>query len=192
MSISGGSSPILRWRAMCFRPDMPRYLHAAARAGVLAFLAVSAAACSAYRISEPHAEVLHPFAPIPTDFARVCVIRTSRLAQLVTFPTLDNGALVGATRGPTFFCYKAEPGEHTLRIQADEPTVETLHAEGGRSYYLHETIPLFAFIMHCNATWVSEQKARELVDDSTYEVITETPSAERLPDPVPFAKAASR
>jgi hypothetical protein len=170
---------------------MPCYLRAAVRSGALAFLAVTAAACSSYRISEPRAEVLHPFAPIPAEFARVCVIRTSRLAQAVAFPTLDNGALVGATKGPTFFCYKAEPGEHTLRIQADEPTVEKLHAEGGRSYYLHETIPLFAFIMHCNLTWVSEAKARELVDDSTYEVITDTPASEHPPDAIPYARAAA-
>jgi len=172
---------------------MPPSLHAAARAGVLAFLAVTAAACSPYRISEPRAEVLHPFAPIPNDFARVCVIRTSRLAQAVPFPTLDNGALVGATKGPTFFCYKAEPGEHTLRIQTDEPTVVNLHAEGGASYYLHETLPFsFMLVIACNATWVSESKARELVDDSSYEVLTATPATEHPPDPIPYAKAASR
>jgi hypothetical protein len=172
---------------------MPRTLHTAARAGSLSLVvlfAVTAAACSSYRISEPRAEVLHPFAPIPEDFARVCVIRTSRLAQAVPFPTLDNGVLVGATKGPTFFCYKAEPGEHTLRIQADEPTVVKLQAEGGRSYYLHETIPL-AFVMHCNATWVSEPKARELVDDSSYEVLTATLATEHPPDPIPYARAAS-
>ena len=166
-------------------------LHAAVRTGVLAFLALTTAACSAYRIAEPQAEVLHPFAPIPEDFARVCMIRTSRLAQAVTFATLDNGMLVGATKGPTFFCYKAEPGEHTLRIEADEPTTVKLSAVGGRSYYLHEKVP-FAFIMRCNASFVSEQKARELVDDSTYEVITKTPASEHPPDAVPFARAASR
>ena len=136
-------------------------------------------------------EVLHPFAPIPADFARVCVIRTSHLAQAVTFSTLDNGTLVGATKGPTFFCYKAEPGEHTLRIEADEPTTVKLQAEGGKSYYLHQKVP-FGFMLRCDAEWVSEQDARELVDDSTYEVIVETPSAEHLPDAIPYAKAASR
>ena len=164
------------------------------RTGALVFLAscaLGAAACSSYRISEPHGEVLHPFAPIPADFARICIIRTSRMAQAVAFPTLDNGTLVGATKGPTFFCYKAEPGEHTLRIQADEPTIVKLQAEGGRSYYLHETIP-FSFIMHCNATWVSEPKARDLIDDASYEVLTEAPATEHLPDAVPYAKAASR
>lgn len=172
--------------------SMPRSLHAAACAGVLAFLAVTAAACSPYRISEPRAEVLHPFAPIPDDFARVCVIRTSRLAQAVAFPTLDNDKLVGATKGPTFFCYKAEPGEHTLRIKADDSTVVKLHAEGGRSYYLHETLPFaFALVLTVKATWVSEAAARELVDDSSYEVLTETPATEHPPDAIPYANAAS-
>jgi hypothetical protein len=157
---------------------------------LFAVLALTATACSAYRIAEPRGEVLHPFAPIPADFARVCMIRTSHLAQAVTFATLDNGALVGATRGPTFFCYKAEPGEHTLRIEADEPATVKLVAVGGASYYLHEKVP-FSFVMHCDPELVSEQKARELVDDSTYEIITSTPSSEHPPDPIPFARAAA-
>ena len=170
---------------------MSSSLPVAVRTGVFAFLAMTAAACSAYRIAEPRAEVLHPFAPIPEDFARVCIIRTSHLAQAVAFATLDNGALVGATKGPTFFCYKAEPGEHTLRIESDEPTVVKLHAEGGKSYYLHERIPFLQLVMHCDADFVSEQKARELVEDSTYEVITQTPATEHPPDAVPFARAAT-
>ena len=165
------------------------------RPSFLAFVgltAVACTACSAYRIAEPHGEVLHPFAPIPEDFARVCVIRTTRLAQAITFATLDNGALVGATRGPTFFCYKAEPGAHVLRIEADEPATVKLEAVGGKSYYLHEKIPFFQLVMHCDPAWVSEAKARDLVEDSTYEVITQTPASEHPPDPVPYARAAVR
>jgi hypothetical protein len=163
----------------------------AALALTLTALVLGGSACSPYRIAAPHGEVLHPFAPIPTEFARVCVIRTSRMAQAVTFTTFDNGALVGATKGPTFFCYKAEPGDHALRIEADEPTSVTLHAEGGKSYYLHQKVP-FALMLRCDAAWVSEPVARDLVDDSTYEVLTQTPSGAAPPDPIPFAKAASR
>ncbi len=158
---------------------------------LVAASALTAAACSPYRIAEPQSAVLHPFAPIPGEFARVCVIRTSRLAQAVTFPTLDNGALVGATRGPTFFCYRAEPGEHVLRIEADSPTTVKLVAEGGKSYYLHQKVP-FGFMIHADGEWVSEPRARELVEDSTYEIITQTPSSEQPPDPVPYARAATR
>jgi hypothetical protein len=164
---------------------------AAVRLSALALLALCAAgvsACASYRIAEPHAEVLHPFTPIPTDFARVCVVRTSRLAFAQPFPMTDNGMLVGATKGLTFFCYKAEPGEHTLRIEADEPAVEKLYAAGGRSYYLHETIPLSPAV-RCEVTFVSEEKARELVARSTYEVLTDTPSTEHPPDAIPYAKA---
>jgi hypothetical protein len=155
---------------------------------VLALLAAGASACASYRIAEPHVEVLNPFTPIPTDFARVCVVRTSRLAFAQAFPMTDNGMLVGATKGLTFFCYKAEPGEHTLRIEADEPVVEKLYAAGGRSYYLHETIPLSPAV-RCEVTFVSEPKARELMDRATYEVLTDTPSSEHPPDAIPYAKA---
>jgi len=148
-----------------------------------------AAACSSYRISEPRAEVLHPFAPIPEEFARVCVIRTSRLAQAVAFPTHDNGVLVGATKGPTFFCYKAEPGEHTLLIQADSSTTVQLTAAGGKSYYLHQKVP-FGFTMKCEAAWVTEPEARALVDDSSYEIVTQGPGAGPLPGAIPYASAA--
>jgi hypothetical protein len=161
---------------------------ASAAFAVLSFSALSAAACSSYRIAEPRSKVLHPFAPIPADFARVCVIRTSRIGQALTFPTFDNGTLVGATKGPTFFCYKAEPGEHVLRTEADEPTTVALRAEGGKSYYLHQKVP-FAFIVRADGVWVSEPVARDLVEDATYEVVTEAPSSEGPPAAVPFAKA---
>lgn len=169
----------------------PRLGVTLAGAALVVVSAASSAACSSYRISEPRAEVLHPFAPIPADFARICVIRTSRLAQAVAFATMDNDALVGATKGPTFFCYKAEPGAHVLRIEADKSTTVQLRAEGGKSYYLHEKVP-FAFIIRCDAVWVSESRARDLVDDSTYEVLTQTPKSQQLPGAVPFARAASR
>lgn len=157
----------------------------------LACVAATASACSSYRIAAPRSEVLHPFAPIPTEFARVCTIRTSRLSQAVTFAVHDNGTLVGATKGPTFFCYKAEPGDHTIGVQADDTTTVTLHAEGGKSYYLHQKVP-FGFMVKCDAVWVTEQAAHELVDDSSYEVIVQAPNGAAPPNAVPFAKAIAR
>ena len=38
---------------------------------------------------------------------------------------------------------------------------------------------------------MSEAEARELVDDSSYEVLTETPTTEHPPDAIPYANAAS-
>jgi hypothetical protein len=162
--------------------------------GAILVLGLTGAACSPYRVSEPHGEVLHPFAPIPQEFARVCVIRTSRLAQAIAFPTRDNGALVGATKGPTFFCYRAEPGEHTLQIESEAPTSVDLRAEAGKSYYLHQKVPFdpFALKMRCETAWVDEPTARRLVESSSYEVITQAPDGGPTPDPIPYAKAASR
>jgi hypothetical protein len=167
----------------------------AMRLSIPAFFVLGlAGACSPYKVSEPQGAVLHPFAPIPQEFARVCVIRTSQLAQAIAFPTKDNGALVGATKGPTFFCYRAEPGEHTLAIETEAPTSVELRAEGGKSYYLHQKVPFdpFALKMRCETAWVDETVARKLVDKSSYEVVTQGPNGEALPEPVPYAKAASR
>jgi hypothetical protein len=189
--VAGDGKLLLELARCVLAPAAMSLRHGASAALALTVLALTGAACSPYRIAAPRAEVLHPFAPIPSEFARVCVIRTSHMAQAVTFTTFDNGALVGATKGPTFFCYKAEPGDHALRIEADEPTSLTFRAEGGQSYYLHQKVP-FALMLRCDAAWVSQPVARDLVDDSTYEVLTQTPSGEPPPAPIPFAKAASK
>lgn len=67
-------------------------------------------------------------------------MRTSVLAAAVTFPTRDNGVLVGATRGPTHFCYLAEPGEHVVTIGADATETATITAEAGRTYVLEQEV----------------------------------------------------
>lgn len=156
--------------------------------GVL--LGVAAIGCSPYRVSQPHEAVLHPFAPIPREFARVCAIRTEVYAAQLAFPTYDNGALVGVTKGATFFCYKAEPGEHTIRVDSDPPFSTELHAEAGKSYYLHERVPV-ELVPRCIASWVTEERAKDLVEASSYET-TSVAHGEAPPDAVPYAKAASR
>jgi hypothetical protein len=42
------------------------------------------------------------------------VLRPQWIAAAVTAPVHDNGRLVGATRGPTYFCYAAQPGHHVI------------------------------------------------------------------------------
>src|SRR5215813_9520930 len=92
-------------------------------------LALSAPACASWKLSEPDTVAVHPFLPHPAHVAKVCVIRTSALEHGVTFVSRDNGVLVGATRGPTYFCYYAEPGEHDLSIEADSWASAQLHAQ---------------------------------------------------------------
>jgi hypothetical protein len=156
---------------------------------VLVLVAALVAGCTSWKLAPPTTPQVAPFGPPAPTVAKVCVVRTSVLAQLVTFPTHDDGVLVGATRGPSFFCYLAEPGEHEIAIEADEQEDATLTAAAGRTYYLHEEVDNILGYVKCRSVWVTEDVARTLVPDVDYEVLVGVPGTEKLPGDPPFAPA---
>lgn len=163
-------------------------MNIATRLALLAALAL--AGCSSYRLSEPLSPA-SPFQDPPRDRAQICVFRTSVLAQAVTFPVRDNGVLVGATRGPSHFCYLAEPGRHAIIVEADEPEHAQIEARPGGRYYLAQEVDnLFGWVK-CRAAWVTEEVARDLAERSAYQVLSGVPGNERLPSEVPHAPAAT-
>jgi hypothetical protein len=144
--------------------------------------------CTSYHLAEPRA--LPPVTP-PPGLGRVCVVRTSPIAMAVTFPVRDNGALVGATRGPGGFCYDAEPGHHTIAIEADEPDRAEIEVEpGGRYFLLQEVENVFGYV-RCRSAWIAERVGEEKLADVPYRVLVGVPGRERLPGALPYA-AASR
>jgi hypothetical protein len=149
-----------------------------------------AVGCTSWHLAEPTGPQVAPFGPAAPAVATVCVVRTSILAQAVVFPTHDNGVLVGATRGPTYFCYLAEPGAHTIDIEADEDAQATLMVAAGGRYFLHEEVDNILGYVKCRAVWVTEEAARALVADSDYQVLSGVPGEERLPAVPPYAPAA--
>jgi hypothetical protein len=155
---------------------------------VLGLLALSAA-CTSYKLTEPDRALPAMGADFPQSAARVCVVRTSVLAGAVTFPTRDNGVLVGATRGPTHFCYLAEPGHHDIAIEADEAEHAKLDAVAGRSYYLKQEVDNVLGYVKCRGVWVDEAEAKGLLEASTYEVLSGVPGSDTLPPNPPFAPA---
>lgn len=159
---------------------------------VLVALGATLVACSSYGIAPPKQPVLHPFHDIAKeDFARVCVIRTNGYyARAVTFVTHDNGVLVGATKGGTYFCYQAEPGRHVMRLEADGESEVIFTAAKGESYYLREEAPWHLWKLTPKGVWLDEQEAREEIVDSTYEILVEAPSKENLQGQPIFVKAA--
>ncbi len=96
----------------------------------LALLPLFAAACSRYdvRLGDPPAEALT--AP-RAGLSRVCLARQAGVGALLTAPVRDNGLTVGATEGPSWFCWSAGPGFHTLTVEvSDAPPLElTLNGE---------------------------------------------------------------
>ncbi len=165
--------------------NRPRWMPIVAAA--LACLPV--AGCTSWKLSAPDARAPMPFDDVPAGAARVCVVRTSILALAVPFPTHDDGVLVGATRGQSFFCYVAEPGEHEIAIDADETEYAKLTARAGESYYLHEEVDNVFGWVKCRAVWIHAEEAKELVAGADHRVLVGVPGSEKLPPAVPFAPA---
>jgi hypothetical protein len=147
-----------------------------------------AAGCTSYDLAAPTLPVA-PFAAPPADRAQICVIRASVMAMAVTFPVHDGGMLVGATRGPGFFCYAAAPGRHVIATEADETEVAALIAAPGGRYYLKQEVDNILGYVKCRAIWVTEPVARELLEDVAPGVLVGVPGEERLPGEAPFAPA---
>lgn len=156
------------------------------------------AACSPYSLREVDAPPLQAFGPSPrTDVATVCVIRPSHFAVGVTFVVHDNGQLVGATRGESYFCYEAEPGAHRIASSTgdsiDKPGSALLAAEAGHRYWLHQDFDNVFGVIVDKLQWVDEARARELVRDGAcgYDVLEGVPGDEKLPASPPFAAATA-
>ena len=119
------------------------------------------------------------------------MIRTAHIALAVIFPVRDNGVLVGATRGPTYFCYLAEPGDHSLVIESDTVEGAVLTAEPNGHYFLHQEVDNIFGWVRSRSAWVSEGVARDLLRESNYEVLARVPGSERLPMAPVRARARS-
>ena len=156
------------------------------RVWMIVFL-LSSVGCTSWKLSPPATAAVHPSSAPPASAAKICVVRTSVLAQAVTFPTHDNGVLVGATRGPTHFCYLAEPGEHEISIEADEVEKAKLTAEAGKSYFLKQEVDNIFGYVKCRAVWLAEAEANNLFESSTHEVLVGVPGSESLPPNPPYA-----
>ncbi len=156
------------------------------RALVLVALVASLSACSSWKVQPPRRPVLEPFAALPPGAAEVCVLRTSVLAQAVAFPTRDNGVLVGATKGPTYFCYLAGEGHHVIDIESDDDDEARLVVEAGKRYWLKQEVDFLFGHVSCRPVWLDESVAREELASAEHEVLVGVPGDEKLPGDRPF------
>lgn len=155
-----------------------------ARPAARVLLGIWAAACSPYSLGDPPENpdlATRPFTPYIDSMASVCVIRTARLALAVTFTVHDNEVLVGATRGLSWFCYRAQPGRHVITMTSDDGSqrFEALLDERGRYYFeqglqynLGEVIP--------QGKWIDEPAARPLFERSHHRILQGAPASETL------------
>lgn len=164
------------------RPSDRRRNHR--KASLLLAAAASVLACSPYRLALAPAEpgaVVQPFTTYIDGMATVCVIRSAQLALAVTFTVHDNKLLVGATRGPTYFCYRAQPGRHQIGIASDDGELhfDVLLEPRGR-YYLDQRLRSeFGFVVP-QGGWVDEVTAAQLLRRSEHRVLQGAPASEQM------------
>jgi hypothetical protein len=132
--------------------------------------------------------------PARAEVGTICVIRSSPFARAVTFIVHDNQTLVGATKGDSYFCYEAEPGNHVIVSDTfdsvDTPGRTAITVEAGARYWLKQDHANSFGSVTSVLAWLDPQSAADLVAKCSYRRITEAPAHEALPPAVPFAIAA--
>ncbi len=157
----------------------------------LALLAL--AACSPYSTSGSTTPAIPAFGPARPDVATICVIRSSPYARAVTFIVHDNQTLVGATKGDSYFCYEAEPGDHVIVSDTfdsvDNPGRTVVSVEAGERYWLMQDHSNNFGSVTSKLAWIDGNAASQLIAGCEYRVVTAVPGHEQVPPPVPFAPA---
>jgi hypothetical protein len=162
-------------------------------------LALTLTACSSYAIRTTSATDVHLEVLPPPGLGLVCAVRPHIGAWLVPFVFRDNGNLVGGTRGPSYFCYLAEPGEHVIVAEggddSDRMFGTTTHDSAkitivpGRRYFLHQTLGNVFGVS--GLQWVDEQRGRELMADCQWADLEATPAEDHPPGRLPIARATT-
>ncbi len=145
--------------------------------------------CYSYGLRKPATPPVDAFAALD-GVGQICVMRPHWHAAAVTAVVHDDGQLVGATRGPTYFCYAAEPGHHVIDSKADTDEDATVDVEPGKRYYLHQIVDNIFGVVRTRLAWVTEDEAHRLIARCGYRVLTSVPGDERLPSPAPVPALA--
>jgi hypothetical protein len=127
--------------------------------------------------------------PLAAGAAQVCVLRPDSMARDVSMPVRDNGRLVGATRGATFFCWLAAPGEHQITSVDDDTGPMLLRARAGTHYWLHQDVTELAGSIHAHLDWVDKATAHEMIEECDDRVRVAVPGHDDEPAAMAIAPA---
>jgi hypothetical protein len=150
----------------------------------LGALFVALAACAPQRMQRA---VVADLGAVPSVAARVCVLRPASIAAGVTMELRDNGRLVGATRGSTFVCWLAAPGDHQITSIDDDTGPSFLQARAGQQYWLHQEVTTLGGDLHAHLDWVDDATANELLDSCNQRVLVGIPGHEERTDALAVA-----
>ena len=151
--------------------------------GATALLACALGGCSGYAVhttatSPPY----DPFGRLPLSHGQVCVFRPATIGAALITPVLDNGVVVGATQGPSYFCYLAGPGEHRVSVEVSDAETFTLSVDTGHRYFLEHRVEVGRDALVA----VDGHRAADLVKRCDYATVVEAPRGRPLPPVVPY------
>ena len=149
------------------------------------FLFASLAGCSSYTLATPRHARIDAFGPVPGGVGQVCVFRPHPSGPRLTLAILDDGKMVGATRGAGYFCYLAAPGQHQIVAEDGDVEPANLAVEAGHRYFLHHAVNLGPDAFE----WIDAAEARVLVSECPYTEVIDAPADEPLPTDKPVAPA---
>ncbi len=125
---------------------------------------------------------------VPAYAARVCVVRPEATDASTTMKVLDNGRLVGATRGRTYTCWLAMPGAHQITADADDTGPTYLDVQPGARHFLHlEVTAIIGGDTHAHLDTVDERTANDLIDACDTRVIVSVPGHDDTTGAMPIA-----
>lgn len=145
----------------------------------------SVGACSGYGMRDGAAPEFAGVSKASPQHASVCVFRPHGLGTSVVATVSDNGAIVGATEGSSYFCYDAEPGQHQLRTADAAPVV--VDAKAGQRYFFAHDLN----VGRDELVRVSATTADQLVAYCEYRLLRSAPGNIPLPAEGAVARAVT-
>jgi hypothetical protein len=136
-----------------------------------------AAACSSYRLASPDPPPIDALGEPPYGLGQICIVRPHSIGALVTFVVSDNGALVGATRGPSYFCYYALPGRHHITSKSGNIAAVDLEVMMGSRHFLEQRVR----IGPDELTILDEAAAQRALSRCEYRALIDPPPQQLIP-----------
>lgn len=150
--------------------------------------ALFASACTRYEIAPRDTAPATTFDALPANVGQICVVRPHNVALLVPAVVRDNRQLVGMTKGPSWFCWFAEPGIHKIvtrygddideDLGMDELTDAAILVEPGGRYYLHHDV---SKILTISVRWILDvAEANAMIAECDWVDLVAAPQGERI------------
>lgn len=129
-------------------------------------------ACSPYRVIVTHSPPADVQIVPPEGMGLICILRPHSIGWARTVPVYDNGLLLGATKGPSYFCYVAQAGTHLVDSRSAPNRRLAVTVTAGETRYLHQALRIGADRLSV----VSEATAQQMLERCDYSLLTFAPS----------------